>query len=270
MVTSLDMQILSARSDLDSFFARFPYAQERLLLLDYDGTLSPFQAERDKAFPYPGVVDILSDIQKEQSTRIIIISGRATKDLLPLLRLSPTPEIWGSHGWEHIDRNGHYTIAALDEASCAAIAQAKNFIESNGLMSFCEEKPVSLAIHWRGLEPEALQKVKRQVEEDWKAIEKQSNLNVHYFDGGIELRALGKDKGTAVTAIVKGISDDAIVAYLGDDVTDEDAFLTLKDKALNVLVRKDLRPTAADLWLRPPEELLSFLARWQQACSNVL
>lgn len=269
MVTSLDMQILSARSDLDSFFARFPYAQERLLLLDYDGTLSPFQAERDKAFPYAGVVDILSDIQKEQSTRIIIISGRATKDLLPLLRLSPTPEIWGSHGWEHIDRNGHYTIAALDEASCAAIAQAKNFIESNGLMSFCEEKPVSLAIHWRGLEPEALQKVKRQVEKDWKAIEKQSNLNVHYFDGGIELRALGKDKGTAVTAIVKGISDDAIVAYLGDDVTDEDAFLTLKDKALNVLVRRDLRPTAADLWLRPPEELLSFLARWQQACSNV-
>lgn len=260
------MQLLSPNSDLSSFFAKFSGSQERLLLLDYDGTLAPFQAERNQAFPYPGVVDALSAIQEDKSTRIVIISGRATKDLLPLLRLRSTPEIWGSHGWEHIDANGQYTIASLDQTSAEVLAQARKFIDASGLAEFCEQKPVSLAIHWRGLTPELSSEIRSKVEKKWRELEQQANLSVSDFDGGIELRVLGKNKGTAVEAIIHELSDEAIVAYLGDDITDEDAFVTLQDKALNVLVRQELRPTSADVWLRPPEELLDFLSRWRQAC----
>ena len=262
------MQLLSARFDLDSFFSRLLHSQERLLLLDYDGTLAPFQTDRNQAFPYPGVIEALSSIQQDTSTRIVIVSGRATKDLLSLLKLSPIPEIWGSHGWEHIDINGEYTLAMPDEASAEGLSQARKFIESNDLERFCEHKPVSLAIHWRGLAPEVSHDIQTKVEKKWKALEQQTNLSVNYFDGGIELCVLGKDKGTAVEAIANKLSKDAVVAYLGDDLTDEDAFVTLQGKGLNVLVRKELRSTAADLWLQPPEELLDFLARWQQSCSN--
>ena len=51
-------------------------------------------------------------------------------------------------------------------------------------------------------------------------------------------------------------------AYLRDDFTAEDAFMALKGKGLSVLVGKRLRDTAADIWLKPPEEMLEFLDRW--------
>jgi len=49
---------------------------------------------------------------------------------------------------------------------------------------------------------------------------------------------------------------------LGDDRTDEDAFKSIKGRGLGVLVREAFRPTYADVWIKPPEELLAFLARW--------
>ncbi|MEW5924967.1 MAG: hypothetical protein AB1746_13365, partial [Candidatus Zixiibacteriota bacterium] len=54
-------------------------------------------------------------------------------------------------------------------------------------------------------------------------------------------------------------------AYLGDDMTDEDAFSALPDSALSVLVRPEYRETKARKWIRPPEELLEFFDRWIEA-----
>jgi trehalose 6-phosphate phosphatase len=57
-------------------------------------------------------------------------------------------------------------------------------------------------------------------------------------------------------------------AYLGDDVTDEDAFKALANKGLRALVREQLRETVADIWLIPPVELREFLKRWIKACEK--
>ncbi|MBD2772167.1 trehalose-phosphatase [Iningainema tapete] len=260
------MKFLSTKLDLDSFFDSLAKAQERLLLLDYDGTLAPFCIKRDQAIPYSGVTNLLSDIRQTQTTQLVIISGRAIQDLIPLLNLDPPPEIWGSHGWEHLDSKGQYTITSFDEATSEALSEAKNCIEALGLMDFCEQKPVSLAIHWRGLQPESANLIQSQIQEKWKELEKKSNLKIHFFDGGVELRISGKDKGTAVESIICNLSKGAKIAYLGDDATDEDAFRVLKTRGLSVLVREELRSTNADLWIKPPKELIEFLTRWKQAC----
>jgi trehalose-phosphatase len=55
---------------------------------------------------------------------------------------------------------------------------------------------------------------------------------------------------------------DAVLTYLGDDLTDEDAFNALHGRGLSVLVRGSQRKTAADLWIKPPQELLQFLEKW--------
>ena len=78
----------------------------------------------------------------------------------------------------------------------------------------------------------------------------------------MELRAADVSKGQAVQKILEEAPDDAMVAYLGDDPTDEDAFKVLDGCGLRVLVRKDYRDTDADVWIRPPEELLDFLDHW--------
>jgi len=61
---------------------------------------------------------------------------------------------------------------------------------------------------------------------------------------------------------------DAAVAYLGDDLTDEDAFRALAGRGLRALVRAELRPSEADVWIRPPGELLAFLDRWLRAAGQ--
>ena len=102
------MKILTGnRSD------RFPRALEcsggRLLMLDYDGTLSPYHIERDKAVPYPGIREILAEALSSADCRTVIVSGRSIHDLLPLLGIEKGIEIWGCHGWERLSPTGDYT-----------------------------------------------------------------------------------------------------------------------------------------------------------------
>jgi len=56
------------------------------------------------------------------------------------------------------------------------------------------------------------------------------------------------------------------VAYLGDDNTDEAAFLALQGRGVSILVRPTWRETAAKYWLQPPDELLDFLGLWLKTC----
>ena len=52
------------------------------------------------------------------------------------------------------------------------------------------------------------------------------------------------------------------MAYLGDDLTDEDAFAAVGDRGFSILVRTEVRASCARFWLRPPQELLEFLDEW--------
>jgi trehalose 6-phosphate phosphatase len=86
------------------------------------------------------------------------------------------------------------------------------------------------------------------------------------FDGGLELRAATKHKGDAVAVVLGEAGDQVAAAYLGDDQTDENAFRAIKGRGLAILVRGEPRPTMADVWLRPPDELVRFLRDWLKAC----
>lgn len=260
------MKILSPQLDLDLFFTRLATVKQRLLLLDYDGTLAPFNVKREQAFPYPGVSQLLNDICDSKTTRLIIISGRSIQDLIPLLHLNSIPEIWGTHGWEKLSADGKYHIASIDDYTKQALDEAKDFLASSKLLDYCEYKPVSIALHWRGLTPELADSIRLIIIDNWNKLTEKTKLEIHSFDGGIELRVPGKNKGTAVKYIISGISEESAIAYLGDDLTDEDAFQAIKSRGLSILVRKELRPTSADLWLKPPEELIEFLYNWKQIC----
>ena len=69
-----------------------------------------------------------------------------------------------------------------------------------------------------------------------------------------------------VSSILEEHGKNTVVAYLGDDETDEDAFTALGDRGLSVLVSQESRSTGADIWIRPPEELFAFLEGWIETC----
>jgi trehalose-phosphatase len=258
-----DTQTLLPSAALADFYQRLRTAPERALLLDYDGTLAPFRIHRDEALPYAGVREILDAIMDSGHTRLVIVSGRWTRDLTPLLGLKRLPEIWGSHGWEQLKPDGGYAVTRIDENSLQKLVEADDWINDiERCGGRCERKPGSLAIHWRGLPPEKIGAIRERVSEGWRTGRMQENLVWHDFDGGIELRAPGPHKGFAVDAVLSGMGPRTVAAYLGDDQTDEDAFEAIQGRGIGVLVRPQFRATAADVWLQPPAGLLEFLQRW--------
>lgn len=250
------------------FIAQLEKAPHRVLLLDYDGTLAPFRPARDRAFPYEGVREILRNILDARHTRLVIISGRAIKDLLPLLGMNRPPEIWGSHGWERLLPDGTYQQAPLSQEATLLLNQAAAFLRNQGWDSDSEIKPAGIALHWRGYNDAEIDNRRRHFSAWWESRPPSDEISLLEFDGGLELRPAGKDKGDAVRAILAESPAGTKVAFLGDDATDEDAFKAIAGRGLPVLVRPQFRETAAEVWLKPPEELVHFLAQWHTISLN--
>jgi len=258
------MMLLNPDIQLASFFDTLSKGPESLLILDYDGTLAPFSLDPSKSQVYPGVFDCVKKIIESNTSKVVILSGRSLSDLLTLLP-KPYPELWGSHGGERL-------LVGADQAIEAIITpEIKELLEIGALNAkkeapqlLCEVKPLSVALHWRGKDPKLADGIKKT----WSTLIQNSLLEIQPFDGGMELRVRGIDKGKAAQVLMQECSEKAVIAYLGDDLTDEAAFQTLKNKALTVLVRPEFRPTHADIHLKPPEELIEFLNCWIQACKR--
>lgn len=245
-----------------SFFNAVSAAKESVLLLDYDGTVAPFSADRRRAFPYPSIPELLRQIMISCSTRLIVISGRAAHEIPPLLGLNPMPEIWGTHGVEKILADGRYEeIEGTDEA-LQALAQAEAQLDQEGLGDCLEVKLAAVAVHWRGLAPLKVLKIRTKAYRILEPLATQPDLVLAEFEEGVEIRLRSANKGNVVRTFLSEIDGNVPIAYLGDDSTDEDAFRVVNGRGLTVLVRPRYRFTAAQMWLRPPDELVLFLKDW--------
>jgi len=257
-----------AQLQLDLFLRTVGTASASLLMLDYDGTLAPFRKERDQAFPYPGVAPILREIIRSGRTRVVIISGRDTGATIPLLGIHPNPEIWGLHGRQRLMPDGTIEMPVLDELILTALSDADRWLGYQQVRHTAEAKAASLAVHWRGLDEREAEELRGRVLLGWRPIAQQAGLDLLEFDGGVEICAREADKGDAVLTLLREVGPNSPAAYLGDDNTDENAFRAIQGRGLSVLVRPRWRHTAAQLWLKPPDELLRFLTRWLEVCQR--
>ncbi|MDA8389626.1 MAG: trehalose-phosphatase [Gammaproteobacteria bacterium] len=251
------MQELTSAGQLGDFLARLARAPERLLVLDYDGTLAPFTPERDQAAFYPGVAPLLQAIIAS-GTIVAFITGRSVAEISPRLPWTGI-DIFGAHGHEHRDREGRDHQVPLPADALLALRRVEQELLDRGFGATLERKHGALAVHWRNA-PDTL---RARIEHALPAIMSclPASVSGTPFDGGFEFRTRGISKGTALTALLDR-HPQAAVAYLGDDLTDEDAFAALPSGGLGILVRPVLRPTRASVWLRPPGELLEFLGCW--------
>ncbi len=256
------MRLLNDQFDLDRFFERVAAAPQSVLMLDYDGTLAPFRKERDQAIPYSGVRERLSRLVELSSTRLVLVTGRASDDLIPLLGLAELPEIWGCHGAERLLPGCQDPTVELEPEVRQGLKTVRGWAVAVGLESRAEFKPACVAFHWRGLSDSQVDAIRGVIVNKWLDSAADFGLQLVGFDGGLELRAAKIDKGRTVREIVGETGPGSPSAYLGDDLTDENAFASVPVDGLKVLVRPEMRDTRADLWLAPPEELLVFLDRW--------
>jgi trehalose-phosphatase len=247
------MAVASVLSCFEEFFNSAREHSSFALLADYDGTLAPFRVERHLAYPYAGVPELLQQLGKNR-VRVGIVSGRSAHEVQRLLGVN-TIEIWGLHGGERLLPNGE--VVYLHSPPTAEVDRLMEALSRERLAERVEAKPFSVAVHWRGLSDAESREVRFAATRAFQAAGP-TDLKICDFDGGIEFRSPAANKACAVHQ-VKRENPSSVVVYLGDDLTDEDAFGALDSTDLPVLVRHEYRPTAARIWLKPPEQVLALL-----------
>jgi trehalose-phosphatase len=247
---------------------RLRSAPRSLLMLDYDGTLAPFHEDRFKALAYAGVEDRLAILSGLAQIHLVLVTGRPARELRALLPASTRIDIWGSHGREQLKSDGAYKLFALDSVQQATLQHVAREMAALGFPETLELKPSSLAVHWRSCEPEVQEQIRSRIQSVFDGLDEPGRLHLLPFDGGLELRSNDRTKGTAVRQIMALEPTGLPVAYLGDDLTDEDAFAAMGNRGLSILVRGEVRRSCARFWLRPPEELLHFLDEWIAASQS--
>jgi trehalose 6-phosphate phosphatase len=256
----------------EAFFRAFIDGASPLLLLDYDGTLAPFRVNRFDARPWAGVREMLSHIQRQGRTRMVVVTGRPAGEIAPLLGLERAAEVWGLHGAERLYPDGRRDLEEAAPQTRHKLDELRELLRRDSLGGLFEDKPNAVVMHWRGASPHTAKAIEKRTRRLFEPLAQMDGLGLLEFEAGLELRA-GRDKGGAVDAILNEADADAPVAYLGDDLTDEAAFRAVRragNRGLSVLVRRVWRETDADIWLRPPAELREFLGRWIDAVNRDL
>jgi trehalose-phosphatase len=255
--------LLSRGGDALEFWARLARAEQRFLGLDYDGTLAPFRVERLEAVPAPGAVEAIEALLEDRENHVAIVSGRLVEEVRQLL--GPLPVLMvGSHGFERLLPDGRLERTPLQPAQRERLDLAARQAHELGLEERLEHKAASLAFHTRGVEREQARTLEAQVAGLWSDGCAEAGLSCRPFDGGVELRAEGVDKGEVLEGLLDSRQQDFAV-YVGDDRTDEDAFRVLRQRGgVGVKVgQHELGQTAANGWLSDCEAVVEFLRKWK-------
>jgi len=256
------------------FWDNVQTARERLLALDYDGTLALFQVDRMAARPLSGILAVLNSIEKQGATRLAIVSGRPLHELEELLgALSDRLILVGAHGWEGRVPGGNLSQQAPPAEAQNQLKVAYDMALEYGkkrpslwpeILRRVERKNASVAVHLRGMPPETAEEWLASIRSLW-SVPASPILEISQFNGGIELRTRSRDKGLAVRELLDRFPSTELLVYLGDDVTDEDAFHVLRGLDIGVGIKVgDAGETSADYRLRDVDAVREFLVKWEQ------
>lgn len=255
---------------LEEFFDSLQCPQDPLLLLDYDGTLADFRINRFNAHPWAGVRELLTQVQQDTRTRLMVVTGRPAGEINPMLQLDIPVEVWGLHGAEHLFADGRRELEPAPPEALAKLDELRELLRRDSFGGLIEEKPNAVVMHWRGHTPRQIQSIQQKTRALFEPAAQVTGLSLLPFEAGIELR-VGRDKGGAVEAIIQSVEPGSPVTYVGDDLTDESAFCAVnsaRSPHISVLMRREWRQTNAEVWMKPPEDLRWFLREWLKGVSE--
>lgn len=245
----------------DQLWRLVSLATRRLLMLDFDGTLAPFTVARDAARPLPRSLELLARIAGAGGTDLAIVSGRPVSDLERLL--GPVPVLLvGDHGWEVRENGGEVVRHPLPPAARETLDEAERRARAAGWSEQLERKRPAVVLHTRALPPERARDVEERCAAAWQPLAEAGHVRLDRIDRGLELRARGHDKGAVVRSLLSRSPVGTLAVFVGDDVTDEDAFEAVRDHGFGVRVGGTGRTTMAMGLLPSVEAVADFLEAW--------
>jgi len=230
------------------------FAPVLLVTSDYDGTLAPIVDDPNRAFPRRETMVALKRLAAMPHTHVALISGRSLKDLAVLTGSPESIRLVGSHGSEFdLDFSNQIDPAAAELLE--QIGEELAAIAERAPGAALECKPASIAFHYRNVESRALRHELVEAVEHGPAAH--SGVYTRHGKMVVELAVVATDKGSALDTIRADVGASAVV-YIGDDVTDEDAFATLRGPDLGIKVGPG--ETVAQMRLDSTDDVSRYLA----------
>ncbi len=244
-------------------------AKRVLLLSDFDGTLAPI-AERPEMAHLPDQTRcMLQILSRLPGMTVGIISGRALSDLKDKINLTGLVYA-GNHGFEIEGPGINFISPIADEMRpiFRVIGKILSITLAPFRGVFVEEKGMTISVHYRQAEEHAGHQVQQVVEKSVAAPRFAGLLKITRGKKVLELRpAVSWDKGRAVRLLMKrygkgGRKSGLVPLYLGDDLTDEDAFKVINayGMGLSIRVGDNSQESLARYYLKSPLEVPQFLA----------
>jgi len=245
------------------------------LFLDYDGTISPLADKPEKAFVPEETRQLLYNLLSIPKYRLAVVSGRALRDIKNKVGIDKIIYV-GNHGLEiegpKIKFANPVSVRYKRILGCIKDELGTKLAAFKG--AFIEDKGLSLSVHYRLVDRGQIPQLKTILRETTIIYAVKGQIRVKPGKEVFEIRpALNWDKGKAVLWLLArwkfSLNDkDVIPIYLGDDVSDEDAFRVLENKGITIFIGTP-KHSAAEYYLKDTVEVKDFLNRLQELSKEV-
>jgi trehalose 6-phosphate synthase/phosphatase len=236
---------------------RYKNATNRLILLDYDGTLVNFTSIPNTAILTEEITMIIRKLVRNPNTELFIITGRSHNDIDRFLNHIPI-NIIAEHG-AIIKKDGQWkNQIKVSNKWKKTIIPILNEISTTCTGSYVEEKSFSLTWHYRNAEPGVGYSVSRELIYLLEKVIHPINLKV--LDGNkiVEVLSDKTGKGKAVKNLFEQNNYDFILS-IGDDATDEEMFEFFLNKSVAFTIKVGEGSTSAKSKLNTINDVASLL-----------
>ena len=232
----LNSAIKMDETTIKSIKEKFNKSKSKVIFLDYDGTLVPFNKKPELALPDKSLFKLMDKIISAKNTDLVIISGRDTNFL---------DKCFGDLDITMVAEHGIF-MRKINESWVSKYTKKRKWIDNLRPLfqsfsdrtpgTFVEEKQTSLVWHYRGSDPELAADRLVEFKTELQSLIS-DDLDLMDMNKAIEVKSATFNKGIAVNEIIRNKKYDFILCF-GDDVTDEDMFINLPKSAFTVKVGK--------------------------------
>ncbi len=235
-------------------------AKNRLILLDYDGTLVGFQVRPELAQPDDLLMKLLKQLCENPKNTMVLISGRAKGDLQGWFDKIKDLNLVAAHGlWMRSADQPDWSMAVpLDSTWKGTLRPILDLYSDRMPGSWVEEKDDSLAVHYRKCDPDMIASRLPELRDTLLTMTQSSTLALLEGNRVLEIKDNRVSKGTAASFFLNRSQYDFVLAA-GDDYTDEDLFSVMPQEAYSIKIGAG--KTSAVYRLRSPNSLRGLLAK---------
>lgn len=251
-----------SKKEISKIVKDYEKSSNRLILLDYDGTLKSFvnSPKKSLAYPTPRVRKVIKKLTSDKKNQIIVVSGRPKSSLNAFFEERGLGLVAEHGGWV-LDAGSWVKRNLKPKKWKKPIKEMLNQYSERTPGAVVEEKDFSVVWHYRNVSPDLAYVRNEEIKMNLRDLLNEYDVDI--FEGAkvLEVKPANMHKGAIVSELLSQKKWDYILC-IGDDYTDEDMFRALPDYAYTIHVGN--QDTRARYKIGGVKEVVSLLEQLQK------